>query len=615
MSTIGGFFRGIWRGLDVLRRCLHLLLLLMLFGFVFGALRGTIPKLPSKAALVLRPQGQIVEQLSSDPIQRAFDEASGQGERQTLLWDLTEAITAAATDRRVEALVLELDDLDGAGQPTLAEVAAAIRKFRDAGKKVVAHGSNYSQSQYYLAAQADEIYLDPFGMVLIEGFDRYRMYYKGLLDKLSIDMHLFRVGRYKSAAEPYVRSDMSADDREESLAYLGGLWSGYQVAISSARSLPPDALATYANGFVAATREARGDTAQVALKAGLVTGLMSAPEVEQRLIELVGEDDSTNSYRSISQADYVRVLRAEQRLHEDGGGQKVGVIVASGEILDGDQPPGTVGGLSTSDLIRKARLDDHIRAVVLRVDSPGGSVLASEQIYREVLALKRAGKPVVVSMGDLAASGGYYIAAPADEIFASPATVTGSIGIFAAIPTVDRALGKLGVTVDGVGTTALSGTMRLDRPLDAQVRDFLQLTLERGYEQFLQHVADGRGKSRDEVHEVAQGRVWVGSDAQRIGLVDTLGTYDDAVVSAAKRAGLAEGYVVKRLEPSLSWAQELALQLRVEAARIAAPLVGRSFAGLREVSERLSPLAAEFARFERASNPQNAYAYCFCNVE
>jgi protease-4 len=248
MSTIGGFFRGIWRGLDVLRRCLHLLLLLMLFGFVFGALRGTIPKLPSKAALVLRPQGQIVEQLSSDPIQRAFDEASGQGERQTLLWDLTEAITAAATDRRVEALVLELDDLDGAGQPTLAEVAAAIRKFRDAGKKVVAHGSNYSQSQYYLAAQADEIYLDPFGMVLIEGFDRYRMYYKGLLDKLSIDMHLFRVGRYKSAAEPYVRSDMSADDREESLAYLGGLWSGYQVAISSARSLPPDALARSADG-------------------------------------------------------------------------------------------------------------------------------------------------------------------------------------------------------------------------------------------------------------------------------------------------------------------------------------------------------------------------------
>jgi protease IV len=614
MSAIGGFFRGIWRGLDVLRRCLHLLLLLMLFGFVFGALRGSIPKLPSKAALVIHPQGQIVEQLASDPIQRAFDEASGQGQSQTLLWDLTEAITAAAKDDRVSALVLELDDMDGAGQPTLTEVAAAIRKFRDAGKKVVAHASNYSQSQYYLAAHADEIYLDPFGMVLIEGFDRYRMYYKGLLDKLAIDMHLFRVGRFKSAAEPFVRSDMSADDREESLAYLSGLWRGYQVSISSARSLPPDALSTYANGFVAATKEARGDTAQVALKAGLVTGLLSAPEVEQRLIELVGEDDSTNSFRTITQADYVRVLKAERRIR-DGAGQKVGVILASGEILDGDQPPGTVGGLSTSELIREARLDDDIRAVVLRVDSPGGSVLASEQIYREVLALKRAGKPVVVSMGDLAASGGYYIAAPADEIFASPTTVTGSIGIFAAFPTVDRALGKLGITVDGVGTTALSGTMRVDRPLDPQVRDFLQLTLERGYEQFLKHVADGRGKTRDEVHEIAQGRVWVGSDAQRIGLVDTLGTYDDAVASAAKRAGLAEGYVVERLEPKLSWAQELALQLRVQVARVAAPVIGASLGDLRKVGERLSPLAAELARFERIATPQHAYAYCFCSVE
>jgi protease IV len=451
-------------------------------------------------------------------------------------------------------------------------------------------------------------------MVLIEGFDRYRMYYKGLLDKLAIDMHLFRVGRFKSAAEPFVRSDMSADDREESLAYLSGLWRGYQVSISSARSLPPDALSTYANGFVAATKEARGDTAQVALKAGLVTGLLSAPEVEQRLIELVGEDDSTNSFRTITQADYVRVLKAERRIR-DGAGQKVGVILASGEILDGDQPPGTVGGLSTSELIREARLDDDIRAVVLRVDSPGGSVLASEQIYREVLALKRAGKPVVVSMGDLAASGGYYIAAPADEIFASPTTVTGSIGIFAAFPTVDRALGKLGITVDGVGTTALSGTMRVDRPLDPQVRDFLQLTLERGYEQFLKHVADGRGKTRDEVHEIAQGRVWVGSDAQRIGLVDTLGTYDDAVASAAKRAGLAEGYVVERLEPKLSWAQELALQLRVQVARVAAPVIGASLGDLRKVGERLSPLAAELARFERIATPQHAYAYCFCSVE
>ncbi len=229
MSAVGGFFRGVWRGLDVLRRFLHLLLLLALFGFVFGALRGTIPKLPQNAALVLHPEGQIVEELSSDPLQRAFNEASGQGQPQTLLWDLTDSIRHAATDKRVAALVIELDDMEGAGQPTLEELAVALREFRASGKKVVAYGTALSQSRYYLAAQADEIYLDPMGEVVIEGFERYRTYLKGALEKLSIDMHLFRVGMYKSAAETYTRTDMSKEDREESLSYLTALWNGYQA--------------------------------------------------------------------------------------------------------------------------------------------------------------------------------------------------------------------------------------------------------------------------------------------------------------------------------------------------------------------------------------------------
>lgn len=613
MSSIGGFFRGIWRGLDGLRKFLHLLLLLMLFGFLIGALRGTIPKLPHKAALVIQPQGQIVEQLSSEPIQRAFDEASGQGESQTLLWDLTDTINAAAKDERVQALVLELDDMDGAGQPTLEEIAAALRTFRETGKKIVAHASNYSQSQYYLAAQADEIYLDPFGMVLIDGFERYRMYFKGALDKLSIDMHLFRVGMYKSAAETYVRKDMSAEDREESLSYLNALWGGYQSAVGGARKLDAGAIAVYSNTYVEQLRQSQGDTAAVALQAGLVTALKSAPEVEQRVMELVGEDSALNSYNAISQADYLRVLKAERKIRS-GGHKRVGVVIASGEILDGDQPPGTVGGQSTARLIREARLDDDVKALVLRVDSPGGSVLASEQIYREVVAMKASGKPVVVSMGDLAASGGYYIAAPADEIIASPMTITGSIGIFAAIPTVDRGLAKLGVTVDGVGTTKLSGTQRLDRPLDPLLSEFLQLQINHGYEQFLGHVAKGRNRTRDEIHEIAQGRVWVGTDALRIGLVDSLGGYDDAVKAAAKRANLGDDYVVERVEPELSWAQQLALQLRISVARVAGPVLRGKTSALGNMLSRLSPLEAEVARFERLSTPNHAYAYCFCTV-
>ena len=614
MAAIGGFFRGIWRGLDVLRRFLHLLLLLLIFGFVFGALRGSIPSLPSSAALVIHPEGQIVEELASDPLQRAFNEASGQGQPQTLLWDLTDSIRHAATDKRVAALVLELEDMDGAGQPTLEELGAALRTFRGSGKKVIAHSSSYSQAQYYLAAQADEIYLDPYGEVAIDGYERYRTYLKGALDKLSVDMHLFRVGMYKSAGETYTRTDMSAEDREESLAYLNGLWSGYQAAVGAARDIPPTQIANYANTFVAAVKDAKGDAAKVALDAKLVTDLKSAPEVEQRLIELVGEDQATHSFRAIHSHDYARVVKAEKRIRGSNH-NRVAVIIASGEILDGDQPPGTTGGQSTSRLIREARQDDDVKAVVLRIDSPGGSVNASEQIYREVIALKHAGKPVVVSMGDYAASGGYYIAAPADAIVASPNTITGSIGIFAVVPTVDRGLARLGLTVDGVGTTTLSGAQRLDRPLSPQLRDYVQATIERGYEQFLSHVSDGRGKSRDDIHAIAQGRVWTGTDAQRLGLVDSLGTFDDAVKIAADRAGLGDKYVIDRREHALSWAQELALQIKISAAAFTGRLV-QSRDPLAPLRQVMGPIDGDVARVVRiASGDGRPYAYCFCGVQ
>ena len=614
MASIGGFFKGVWRGLDGLRRFLHLLLLLAIFGFVIGALRSGIPHLPARAALVIHPQGRIVEQLASDPIERAFSQASGRGEIQTLLWDLTESIDAAAKDKRVAALVLELDDLQGAGQPALEEIAASLARFRAAGKKVVAQATTYSQAQYYLAAHSDEVYLDPQGTVLLDGYERYRMYIKGALEKLSVDIHLFRVGAYKSAAETYVRKDMSPEDREESLTYLGALWSGYQDAVGKARKLPPGAVANYANSFIEKLKAAHGDEGDVALKAGLVTALKSAPDVERRVVELVGEDHDSHSYNAISLSDYLRVLKTERSLHKNSD-RRVAVIVASGEIMDGVQPPGTVGGQSTARLIREARLDEKVRAVVLRIDSPGGSVTASEQIYREVVALKDSGKPVVVSMGSVAASGGYYIAAPADEIFASATTITGSIGIFATLPTVDRALDRLGITVDGVGTTALSGAQRLDRPLSPALRDYVQSTIEHGYEEFLAHVSAGRGKTRDEIHQIAQGRVWVGADARRIGLVDTLGGYDDAVKAAARRAGLDANYFVDRVEPELSWAQQLALQLRIESARFAGSAFGAPLGRLTRLPAALSPLESEVARFQQLSVPNRRYAYCFCTVE
>jgi protease-4 len=608
------FFGFLWRGLDGLRRVLHLILLLVIFGFIAGALRSTIPSLPSRAALVIAPEGEIVEQLSGDPLERALAEAQGSGRGETLLRDLTEAIDAAADDDRIQALVLELDGMTGGGQPTLQELADSIAGFRAKGKKVVAQSVGYLQAQYFVAAHADEVYVDPLGFVLIEGYDRYRNYYKAALEKLAVDVNIYRVGSYKSAVEPFLRQDMSAEDREASLAYLAALWDSYREVVGRARGIEPEAIASYANQIGSLSVSAKGDLPAVALASKLVTGIKSSIEVEARIAELVGEDEGSGSFNAVSLDDYLRVVRAEEKLHRDTG-PRVGVIVASGEILDGDQPPGIIGGETVAGLVRDARLDDEVRALVLRIDSPGGSVLASEQIHRELLAFKGTGRPIVVSMGDLAASGGYYIAAPADEIWASPATITGSIGIFALFPTLNRTLDKLGVSVDGVGTTALSGEFRLDRPVGPTASQLLQSVIERGYDDFLRRVAAGRGKTRDEVDPIAQGRVWSGRDAQKIGLVDQLGGFDDAVASAAKRAGLAEGeYRVDYLETDLSWAEELALSLK---ARAFGAIVEDSPAlqQFLQVARFADPLEREVARWGRMRTPNQLYAYCFCEAQ
>jgi protease IV len=619
MRYLLGFLRNLWRGLDALRRVLHLLLMLALLALLLAALRSSIPRLPARGALLIHPSGELVEQLSGAPIERAVNEAQGQSAPQTLLWDLTRAIRAAAGDARIQALLIETDDLTGAGLPELEELGAAIGAFRASGKKVVAHGSYFLQGQYFLAAQADELYLDPFGFVLLPGFDQYRMYFKDALDKLAIDVHLVRAGKFKSAAEPFVRRDMSPEDRQASAAYLQALWLGYRNGVGAARHLEPEAISGYANGFAAAVQAAGGDMAEVARAAGLVTALRTGAQVEQRMIELVGADRVRHSFQAVALEDYLRVLHTEERLHR-GAGSAVGVIMASGEILDGKQPAGTVGGDSTSALLRKAREDDAIKAVVLRIDSPGGSVLASEQIYREVQALRTAGKPVVASMGALAASGGYYIAAPADEILASANTITGSIGVFAAIPTFDRTLAKLGVRVDGVGTTALSGTLRLDRPLQPAVEQILQSSVNHSYAEFLQRVASARRKSAAAIDEIGQGRVWIGSDAQRLGLIDRLGGYDEAVHAAARRAKLAAGYEVRVIEPELSFGEQLLLNMRAGLAALArvaglgpAALGERLAAGM---APPLQPLERELRRWQRlAAVPQRALAYCFCTVE
>jgi len=613
MTTLRAILLGIWRGLDGLRKALHLVLLVVIFGLIIWALSSSAPVVPERAALVVKPEGQLVEQLSGDAVQRAVQNAQGGQREETLLWDLVEAIRGAATDSRIRVLVLDLDKMQGAGQPELEELADAIGAFRASGKPVIAFGTTYDQDQYYLAAQADKVYLDPSGYVMIEGYSRYSMYFKGLLQKLGVDVNVFKVGTYKSAVEIFTRNDMSPADKQQSQAYLDVLWSAYQKAVTAARKLPPDAIATYVNSLPQTVGAANGDAAKVALQAKLVTALANKLDVRRQLIGLVGLDKSTGSYNQISAEDYARIVDARKKLHDGDGKARIGVIVASGDIQDGKAPPGTIGGDSLSELIRQARFDKDIKAVVLRVDSGGGSVAASEEIYQELEALRAAGKPLVVSMGDLAASGGYYISAPANQIFASPATLTGSIGIFAIIPNISQTLTKVGVGVDGLGTTPLAGALTIDRPLSPEIRGLLQSQVDRGYQEFLDRVAAGRRETPQQIDAIGQGRVWAGADARRIGLVDRLGTLEDAVASAARLAKVTH-YQVEFVQPHFSWAEQLFDQAQARAAGAAVSMFqpDAQSLGLLQVANRLDPVARGLEQLTRFSAPGHLYSYCFC---
>ena len=608
-SALRGFFGLVWRMLEGLRRVLNLLLLLIVFGFVLAALHTSIPTVPRSAALVVAPEGELVEELSSDPLRRAFGEASGGPAPETLLKDVVDAITLAKSDSRIKLIVLEVGNLSPSGLSKLQEIAAALRDFRAAGKRVVVAADSLDQTQYYLAAQAGEVYLDPLGLVYVDGFSYYRMFLKDAIEKLNVDVNVFRAGTFKSFTDQFSRSDMAPSEREESSVWLDALWNAYCQDVARARSLPANALNDYIADEPAALSAVRGDAAKLALQKGLVTALKSRRQLADDLKGLVGEDESNHSFNQIRIEPYLAATRAK-RVLKPKAEARVGIVVASGEILDGHQPPGTIGGDSTADLLRQARYDKTVKSVVLRIDSPGGSMFASEQILREIQALRKAGKPVVVSMSTYAASGGYYIAAAANQIFASPTTLTGSIGVFSVVPTFQRTLERLGVKVDGLGTTPLAGDMRVDRTLGPAARQILQQSVDHAYSEFLQRVSEGRKKPVEDVDKIAQGRVWAGVDAQRIGLVDHLGGLKDATDAAAKLAELGPDYVVDYIESEHSLREQLLMQLRSQAlalGRAAGIVPVRS-----ELERALDPVLDQARSIARLNDPRGLYAYCWC---
>jgi protease-4 len=605
--------RGLWRGLDRFRRLtFNLLFLLVVVALVAAAFSGGGPEVPERAALVLAPRGQVVEQLSGDSLARLLGKLDGSAEEETLLSDLLDAIDAAREDDRIAALYVQTDEMTGIGPSKLQDLEKAIGEFKAAGKKVVASGDLFTNGTYHLAAQADEVHLNPMGMVLLDGYGLWRPYFRAGLDKYEVDVHVFRVGEFKSAVEPYLRDGISPEARESYLDVLGDLWGSYLGDVATARETSPEAIAATIDEIGDRLRAVGGDGARLALAAGRVDQLSNRDEVRARMIELVGEEEDGKGFSRIGVDDYLKA--SGLRGKKPAKGDAVGVVVAKGTILDGSRPPGEIGGDSTAALVRQAREDEEIKAVVLRVDSGGGSAFASEVIRRELELTRAAGKPVVVSMGSVAASGGYWIATSSDEIWASPDTITGSIGIFGMIPTFQKPLAKyLGVTVDGVGTTWLSGAVRPDRALDPRAGELVQLMIDRGYEEFLERVAKARDMSRDEVDRIARGRIWSGADAHRIGLVDQLGGLEEAIAAAAGRAGLEGEPKVRFLEPERTWKERLAEQLF----RSAVSLVGetpRPPRGLsparpwRELERGLEPLLA-------LDDPTGLLAHCLCEVQ
>lgn len=609
----------LWRGLDIFRKVIlnivFFVILILVLSLLFGDSR---PVVPHSTALVVSPSGNIVEQLTASNPADIPKKMMGMMGKETLLKDMLDAIDMARDDRRVKVLVLKLNQLGGAGLTKLQDFKAVIDRFKESGKKVIAVADNYSRNSYYLAALADEIYMHKDGILILEGYSRYRRYFKEGLDKLEIDMNIFRVGKYKSAVEPYLRDGMSENAKEANLQWLGVIWDTYLKDVAAARGVKVETLNEYVDQFTTRLKELNGDTSQLALKLGLIDHAVTRDQFRDHLIELVGEDKKSNTYRQIGYGDYLEALdRDSERWGDNVRGDAVGVIVASGSILNGYQPAGTIGGDSTADLIRQARKNPRIKAIVLRVDSGGGSAFASEVIRRELELARKEGKPVISSMASVAASGGYWITMASDEVWAYPATISGSIGIFGMFPTYQKPLAKhLGIRVDGVGTNKMAGAMRPDRAIKPIFAETIQIIIERGYDEFIGKVAEARGKTKEQIHEIAQGRVWSGADAHKLGLVDHLGTFADALDSAAKRAKLGEDYKVKYIRKRPSFREQLISNFFSETTTALDTRTGtQTGQPLNPLNGILQAFTRQIEILSRFNDPNGIYAYCMYTVE
>ncbi|EDT2119631.1 signal peptide peptidase SppA [Salmonella enterica subsp. enterica] len=604
---IAGFFKWTWRVLNFVREMVlnlfFIFLVLVGVGIWMQIGNGSNSEQTARGALLLDISGVIVDKPSTNhrlgALGRQLFGASSDRLQENSLFDIVNAIRQAKDDRNITGIVLDLKNFTGADQPSMRYIGKALREFRDSGKPVFAVGENYSQGQYYLASFANKIWLSPQGQVDLHGFATNGLYYKTLLDKLKVSTHVFRVGTYKSAIEPFIRDDMSPAAREADSRWIGELWQNYLHTVSANRQISPQQLFPGAQAIIDGLTSVGGDTAKYALDHKLVDALASSADVEKALTKQFGWSKTENNYRAISYYDYSLKTPA------DTGGT-IAVIFANGAIMDGEETPGNVGGDTTASQIRDARLDPKVKAIVLRVNSPGGSVNASEVIRAELAAARAAGKPVVVSMGGMAASGGYWISTPANYIVASPSTLTGSIGIFGVINTVENSLSSIGVHSDGVSTSPLAD-ISMTKALSPEVQQMMQLSIEYGYKRFITLVADARKRTPEQIDKIAQGHVWTGEDAKANGLVDSLGDFDDAVAKAAELAKLKQWHldyyqdeptVLDMVMDSMTGSVRAMLPEAIQA-MLPAPLVSAA-----------NTVKAEGDKLAAFNDPQNRYAFC-----
>lgn len=604
-SALRRFFAGLWNVITRVRQALaNILFLLLLVALYFLFTSGGPEPLPEKAALLLNPAGRVVDQRTPvDPLEALLSEPNP-ASNEVVLQDILDAIDYAAGDPAIKALVLELDQLVAVGISKTSEIAGALARFRETGKPIIARGDYFTQDQYLLASEAGTIIMHPLGAVPLEGFSSYRNYYREALEKLSVNMHVFKAGEHKSIAEPFLRNDMSPGERKITSRWLDDLWRQFTRQVEARRDLDAGAVDAYVNGYAQALAEQGGDAALTARDAGLVDRLMTHRESNDYLAELVGARNEEDLYEAVPFEHYVFRKRPLDITGKTG--ERVAVVVAEGNIVPGEQPPGTIGGDSLARMIRQAADKDGVEAIVLRVNSGGGSVFASEVIRQAVLAVQSGGMPVVVSMGTVAASGGYYIAASADRIFATPSTITGSIGVFAAFPTFEDLMSRLGVHTDGVGTTELAGSLRVDRPLNEQLSSALTRTVEFTYRNFLELVAEGRDMSVEEVDAIAQGTVWSAPDAKERGLVDELGGLEDAIAAAGELAGL-EDYDVELVRPPLS-PRDLLLQQLTRRAGLTGGAASATHSAA--VDLLLQPVDQAVRLLDSLKDPGNLYMRC-----